>query len=143
MRQLAPHIEKSTIGTTSNRSDRIVACGIDPREHSALNGRSNGEVIPVVLCGGAGARLWPASRASRPKQFIPLVGNRSTFQSALLRVAESSVFGRPLVIANHDHRFLVAEQLAELSLTADIVLEPVRRDSAAAIATAAIHIASV
>jgi mannose-1-phosphate guanylyltransferase/mannose-6-phosphate isomerase len=137
-----PHLEKPTSDPTSNSAGRLIGCSeTKPRDHPTINGCSNGPVIPVVLCGGAGARLWPASRASRPKQFISLIGNCSTFQSALLRIAGSPVFGRPLVIANHDHRFLVAEQLAEISLKADIVLEPVRRDSAAAIATAAIHVA--
>jgi mannose-1-phosphate guanylyltransferase/mannose-6-phosphate isomerase len=136
-----PHSEKSTSDANTNRPHRIVASSqSDPHERPIVNGR-NGAVIPVVLCGGAGTRLWPASRASRPKQFMSLIGSRSTFQAALLRIAGAPLFARPLVIANHDHRFLVAEQLAEISLTADIVLEPVRRDSAAAIATAAIHVA--
>jgi mannose-1-phosphate guanylyltransferase/mannose-6-phosphate isomerase len=101
----------------------------------------NIEVIPVVLCGGAGARLWPASRASRPKQFISLVGDCSTFQGAVRRVAGSALFGRPLVVANQEHRFVVAEQLADISIAAEVMLEPERRDSAAAIAAATVHVA--
>ena len=137
-----PPLESSTAYASRDRSSGVLTGPeTDPRDRDAGSGRSNGRVIPVVLCGGSGTRLWPASRASRPKQFIPLVGTCSTFQSTMLRIASSPIFGQPLVIASHDHRFLVAEQLAELSLTADIVLEPMRRDSAAAIATAAIHIA--
>jgi mannose-1-phosphate guanylyltransferase/mannose-6-phosphate isomerase len=136
------HLEKSTSYADTNLSNRaLIRSKTDPRERPGASGGSNRLVVPAVLCGGSGARLWPVSRASRPKQFIPLVGNRSTFQSALLRIAGSPVFGRPLVIANHEHRFLVAEQLADISVAADIVLEPVRRDSAPAIATAAIHVA--
>jgi len=110
---------------------------------SGVNGTNGiaGAVTPVVLCGGAGTRLWPSSRASRPKQFIPLVGETSTFQAAVQRVAGAPGFSRPIVIANQDHRFIVAEQLAELSVEADIVLEPERRDSAAAVATAAVYAA--
>lgn len=112
-----------------------------PLEQSSTTACQNGEVVPVVLCGGAGARLWPASRASRPKQFISLVGDCSTFQAAARRVTGSALFGRPLILAGHEHRFVVAEQLADFSLAADIILEPERRDSAAAIAVAALHVA--
>src|SRR5437868_3588321 len=92
--------------------------------------------IPVLLCGGAGTRLWPISRESMPKQFVPLVGNRSTFQQTLERVADP-MFARPIVITNADFRFIVAEQLRELGIKADIVLEPARRDSGPAVAVAA------
>jgi mannose-1-phosphate guanylyltransferase/mannose-6-phosphate isomerase len=95
------------------------------------------KIVPVVLCGGAGSRLWPSSRESRPKQFIPLVGKRSSFQEAVLRVADPALFKSPVIIANQDHRFLVAEQLSEIGVTAEVVLEPGRRDSGPAIATAA------
>src|SRR4051794_37569980 len=94
-------------------------------------------VIPVLMCGGAGTRLWPVSRESMPKQFVPLVGDRSTFQQTLQRVADSCLFGRPIVITNTDFRFVVAEQLRELGIEADIVLEPARRDSGPAVAVAA------
>jgi mannose-1-phosphate guanylyltransferase/mannose-6-phosphate isomerase len=94
-------------------------------------------IVPVVLCGGAGTRLWPASRDSRPKQFIPLTGPRSPFQETLLGVADRSLFGRPVIVANREHRFLIAGQLAAIGVEADILLEPVRRDSGPAIAAAA------
>lgn len=95
-------------------------------------------MIPVILCGGAGTRLWPASRDSRPKQFIPLVGERSPFQETVLGVSDRAVFGKPIVVANREHRFLVAEQLATIGVEADILLEPARRDSGPAVAAAAV-----
>src|ERR1700741_1404616 len=91
-------------------------------------------IIPLIMCGGAGTRLWPASREGRPKQFMPLMGARSTFQETALRVSDPSLFGRPIVITNGNYRFLVAEQLAAIGVEADILLEPARRDSGPAIA---------
>src|ERR1700674_5793038 len=85
------------------------------------------------MCGGSGTRLWPASREGRPKQFLPLFGPHSTFQDTVKRVSDRSVFGRPIIITNSNYRFLVAEQLAEIGVEADILLEPVRRDSGPAI----------
>src|ERR671924_298722 len=88
------------------------------------------------MCGGAGTRVWPESRESLPKQFIPLIGPLSTFQMVAEIVADS-VFETPIVISNHDYRFLVAEQLQAIKREARIVLEPVRRDSGPAVAVAA------
>jgi mannose-1-phosphate guanylyltransferase / mannose-6-phosphate isomerase len=97
----------------------------------------DGRIIPLIMCGGAGTRLWPASREVRPKQFLPLFGARSTFQETLLRVSDAALFERPIVITNAAYRFMVLEQLAEIGLEADTLLEPVRRDSGPAIATGA------
>jgi mannose-1-phosphate guanylyltransferase/mannose-6-phosphate isomerase len=72
-----------------------------------------------------------------PKQFMKLIGERSTFQNSVLRVSDPKVFGRLIVIAANDARFMIAEQLQELGIGADIILEPVRRDSAPAVAVAA------
>ena len=94
-------------------------------------------IIPLIMCGGAGTRLWPASREGRPKQFMPLMGARSTFQETVLRVSDPSLFGRPIIITNANYRFLVAEQLAAIGREADILLEPARRDSGPAIAAGA------
>ena len=94
-------------------------------------------VIPLIMCGGAGTRLWPASREGRPKQFLSLFGKLSTFQETLKRVSDPAVFGRPIVITNAQYRFIVAEQLAEAKIEADILLEPARRDSGPAIAAGA------
>src|SRR5246127_825053 len=95
-------------------------------------------IIPVIMCGGAGARLWPVSRESMPKQFVRLVGQQTTFQQVLARVSNSELFARPIVITNGDFRFVVAEQLRECGIEADIVLEPVRRDSGPAVAVSAV-----
>ena len=89
------------------------------------------------MCGGAGTRLWPASREGRPKQFLPLFGRRSTFQDTMGRVSDPDLFGRPIIVTNHQYRFMVAEQLAEIGVEADILLEPARRDSGPAIAAGA------
>src|ERR1700710_1878601 len=94
-------------------------------------------IVPLIMCGGAGTRLWPASREVRPKQFLSLFGGRSTFQDTLLRVSDASLFGRPIVITNMAYRFMVLEQIAEIGLEADILLEPMRRDSGPAIAAGA------
>ncbi|MET4231388.1 mannose-1-phosphate guanylyltransferase/mannose-6-phosphate isomerase [Bradyrhizobium sp. I1.8.5] len=95
-------------------------------------------IIPLIMCGGAGTRLWPASREVRPKQFLPLFGTRSTFQDTLLRVSDASLFDRPIVITNASYRFMVLEQLAEIGIEADVILEPMRRDSGPAIAAGAV-----
>ena len=94
-------------------------------------------IIPLIMCGGAGTRLWPASREVRPKQFLPLFGARSTFQDTLLRVSDPALFERPIVITNAAYRFMVLEQLAEIGIEADVLLEPMRRDSGPAIAAGA------
>src|SRR5215470_15324634 len=94
-------------------------------------------IIPLIMCGGAGTRLWPASREVRPKQFLPLFGARSTFQDTLARVSEAGLFERPIVITNAVYRFMVLEQLAEIGIEADVLLEPLRRDSGPAIAAGA------
>jgi mannose-1-phosphate guanylyltransferase/mannose-6-phosphate isomerase len=89
------------------------------------------------MCGGAGTRLWPASREGRPKQFLSLFGSESTFQDTIRRVSDPTLFGKPIVITNNQYRFLVAEQLAAIGVEADILLEPLRRDSGPAIAAGA------
>jgi mannose-1-phosphate guanylyltransferase/mannose-6-phosphate isomerase len=94
-------------------------------------------IIPLIMCGGAGTRLWPASREVRPKQFLPLFGARSTFQDTILRVSDATLFERPIVITNTAYRFMVLEQLAEIGREADVLLEPMRRDSGPAIAAGA------
>src|SRR5450756_1902881 len=94
-------------------------------------------IVPLIMCGGAGTRLWPASREVRPKQFLPLFGVRSTFQDTILRVSDATLFERPIVITNTAYRFMVLERLAEIGLEADVLLEPMRRDSGPAIAAGA------
>ncbi len=99
-------------------------------------------IVPLIVCGGSGTRLWPASRASRPKQFLPLFGDLSTFQETVRRVSDPSLFGRPVIVTNQDHRFLVADQLLSIGIEADILLEPEARDSGPAIAAGTAYIAS-
>ena len=91
------------------------------------------------MCGGAGTRLWPASRGNRPKQFLPLFGPLSTFQETIRRVSDPDLFGRPIVVTNTQYRFFVADQLAAIAAEADILLEPERRDSGPAIAAGAAY----
>ncbi|WP_343217674.1 mannose-1-phosphate guanylyltransferase/mannose-6-phosphate isomerase [Jiella flava] len=95
-------------------------------------------ITPIIMAGGAGSRLWPVSRDSMPKQFIPLLDDgHSAFQATMLRVSGAD-FDRPIVITNNDFRFIAAEQLAVIGCDAEIVLEPQRRDSAAAVAVGAL-----
>ena len=93
-------------------------------------------LVPVVMCGGAGTRLWPVSRDSMPKQFISLFGKESTFQRTLRLLSDRAVFDRPIIVTNVEYRFTVADQLKAIGVEAQIVLEPARRDSAAAVAAA-------
>jgi mannose-1-phosphate guanylyltransferase len=101
----------------------------------------NQQVIPVILAGGKGTRLWPLSRGSAPKQFIQVVDEITLFQKALDRVNNSEFYGAPVIITNQDFRFTVAEQARELGVTLSaILLEPVARNTAAAIAAAAFYV---
>jgi len=94
-------------------------------------------IIPVILSGGSGTRLWPLSRKLHPKQFIELMGKTTLFQEAILRLPES--IENPLIICNEEHRFLAAEQLRKINKEPkNIILEPVGRNTAPAIALAAL-----
>ena len=94
-------------------------------------------IVPIILCGGSGTRLWPVSRDSFPKQFVPLLGELSTFQGTLKRVADPALFGKPVIVTNEKFRFLAEEQAAAIGIPVDIIMEPMPRDSAAAIAASA------
>jgi mannose-1-phosphate guanylyltransferase / mannose-6-phosphate isomerase len=95
-------------------------------------------LIPVILSGGSGTRLWPLSRELYPKQMLPLVGNGTMLQETLARVRGMEDVGQPIVVCNEQHRFLVAEQLLEAgSKPQSIILEPVGRNTAPAVAVAA------
>jgi len=99
------------------------------------------KIIPVILSGGSGTRLWPLSRALNPKQFLSFFGKNSLFQDTALRVSDRAIFADPLVICNNEHRFIAAENLAALGLKAQsIILEPVGRNTAPAIAAAAFDV---
>src|SRR5690349_18628105 len=92
-------------------------------------------IIPILLAGGAGTRLWPVSRDALPKQFLPLVGERSTYQETLTRVADA-MFAAPIVITGPDFHFFARRQAEEVGVEATVVMEPMRRDSGPAIAAA-------
>ncbi|MGO4154109.1 mannose-1-phosphate guanylyltransferase/mannose-6-phosphate isomerase [Cupriavidus sp. YAF13] len=97
-------------------------------------------IVPVVLCGGSGTRLWPLSREGYPKQFLKLLGNRSLLQDTLLRIREVQGIAAPVLITNHAHRFMVAEQAREIGTEeATFILEPHPRNTAPAAAAAALH----
>ncbi|NJO53931.1 MAG: mannose-1-phosphate guanylyltransferase/mannose-6-phosphate isomerase, partial [Bacteroidales bacterium] len=89
-------------------------------------------LIPLILAGGSGTRLWPVSRDGMPKQFLPLIGERSTYQQALARVSDPALFAPPIVITNEAFRFFALQQAEALGREPTVVLEPARRDSAAA-----------
>ena len=96
-------------------------------------------IIPVILSGGSGTRLWPLSRESFPKQFLTLLGDHSLFQETLLRLRSLADYASPILVCNIQHRFLIAEQLRELTITdATLLLEPIGRNTAPATACAAI-----
>ena len=88
------------------------------------------------MCGGSGTRLWPLSRETRPKQFFALTGGLSTFQQVLLRVRDPKIFTRPVIVTNSEFRFTVADQIQSCGCEADIMLEPMARDSGPAICAA-------
>ena len=103
------------------------------------NKAESGAIHPVILSGGSGTRLWPMSRAHYPKQLLALVGEHSLLQQAALRVPRAAGFADPLVIANEEHRFIIAEQLRGIEVTAQaLLLEPVGRNTAPAAAVAAL-----
>jgi len=96
-------------------------------------------ITPVILAGGQGTRLWPLSRAARPKQFLALTGKLSPFQETLKRVSDTDRYAAPVIVTNAEYRFVVGEQAEEIGVSlAGILLEPVARNTTAAIAAAAV-----
>jgi len=98
-------------------------------------------IYPVIMCGGSGTRLWPASREDRPKQFVPLIGDQSTFRATVERVAEIRGEHPVVVVAGVRHRAAIEHELQTLGVTSVLILEPAARDSCAAMAAAAAWIA--
>jgi len=97
-------------------------------------------IIPVILSGGSGTRLWPLSRKQCPKQYLPLVGDNTMLQETILRLSGLDNLVDPIIICNADHRFLVAEQCQQIDIkNPTILLEPVGRNTAPAIAAAALQ----
>jgi mannose-1-phosphate guanylyltransferase / mannose-6-phosphate isomerase len=99
---------------------------------------TSARIVPVLLAGGAGTRLWPVSRDALPKQFLPLVGETSTYQQTLQRVADPSLFAPPLVMTGSDFRFFARRQAQDIGIEPTVVIEPMRRDSGPALAAAAV-----
>ncbi len=100
-------------------------------------------IYPVILSGGSGTRLWPMSRRLLPKQFLPLVSERSMLQDTRAAPRRSGGRHAPIVVSNNEHRFLVAEQLREIDIAPDAqILEPVGRNTAPAVAVAALCVAA-
>ena len=93
-------------------------------------------VLPVIIAGGSGTRLWPLSRSGYPKQFLALGGNETLFQKACLRCAslagDQIANQPPVIVTNEEHRFLAAEQLREIKINGTLLLEPVGRNTAPA-----------
>ena len=99
------------------------------------------KVVPVILSGGSGTRLWPLSRQQYPKQFLNLTGNHSMFQETLLRLNGVKDLSDPIIICNTNHRFLVAEQLNQIDFkNSSVLLEPIGRNTAPAITAAAMQL---
>ncbi len=99
------------------------------------------QITPVILCGGSGTRLWPLSRKSFPKQFVPLIGDKSLLQLTFERVR--GLGADPLIVAAEDHRFMVTDVLQAASMSGHVMLKPVARKPAAAMAIAALTINDV
>ena len=97
-------------------------------------------IVPVILSGGSGTRLWPLSRKQYPKQYLPLVGDNTMLQGTILRLSGLDNLAEPIIICNEDHRFIVAEQCLQINITnPTILLEPIGRNTAPAIAAAALQ----
>jgi mannose-1-phosphate guanylyltransferase/mannose-6-phosphate isomerase len=101
--------------------------------------REHAVIIPVILAGGSGTRLWPLSRECHPKQLLPLVNDKTMLQNTLLRVQGLQGVAAPIVVCTEEHRFLVAEQIRAIGGAATIIIEPVGRDTAPAVAVAALE----
>ncbi len=98
-----------------------------------------GKIVPVVLCGGSGTRLWPLSRPSRPKPFLPLIGENTLFETTLDRVSDPALFAKPVIVAGAAHIGEIQSQLAGKT-SAEIIVEPAGRNTAPAIALAAVKL---
>src|SRR5258708_32456902 len=98
-------------------------------------------IYPVILSGGSGTRLWPMSRSLYPKQLLALFGDTSLLRQSVRPVAGQAGFAPPLIVANEEHRFIIAEQLREIGVEpAGLLLEPIGRNTAPAAAVAALRI---
>jgi len=99
------------------------------------------KIIPVILCGGSGTRLWPISRTNLPKQFSDFFGEQTLFQKTILRYNADTNFTSPLIICNEEHRFIVASQLQQINVEPlAIILEPTSKNTASAVAIASLYV---
>ena len=106
-------------------------------------GPDTSKIRPVILSGGSGTRLWPMSRESYPKQLLSLVSDNSLLQDTVARVTDAATFAPPVLVSNNEHRFIIAEQVRALEVTPDrIILEPAGRNTAPAVASAALMLAA-
>ena len=107
------------------------------------NSKKSKNILPVIIAGGAGSRLWPASRSAFPKQFLAFNHKNTLFQLSCLRckalASNNELKQSLLVVANEQHRFLVAEQLREIKISSTLLLEPVGRNTAPALTSAALY----
>jgi mannose-1-phosphate guanylyltransferase/mannose-6-phosphate isomerase len=104
-----------------------------------LRSKSFTQIHPVILSGGSGTRLWPLSRASLPKQFLPLISEKTLFQETILRNVDDAGFGAPVVVCNEEHRFVIADQLGQIGVQPrQVLLEPVPHNTGPALAVAAL-----
>jgi mannose-1-phosphate guanylyltransferase/mannose-6-phosphate isomerase len=100
---------------------------------------ANRLIVPVLLSGGTGSRLWPLSREAYPKQLLSLLGEKTLLQQTAMRTSNNAMFASPMVVANAEHRFAIGEQLREAGIEdAKIILEPIGRNTAPAVAVAAL-----
>lgn len=104
------------------------------------SGVGSAGIVPVVLCGGSGTRLWPRSRAAKPKPFLPLVGSDTLFSATLLRCADGEAFAPPVVVTGRQHLEHVEDQIPPEAGDAEVIVEPTARNTAAAIALAALRL---
>ncbi|PHQ78294.1 MAG: mannose-1-phosphate guanylyltransferase/mannose-6-phosphate isomerase [Coxiella sp. (in: Bacteria)] len=99
------------------------------------------KIIPVILCGGIGTRLWPVSKTSAPKQFVSILDEHTFFEATLLRLKDADFFTHPLIICSKNHQYLCEEQLDGLGISPlDIIVEPMGRNTMPAITIACLHI---
>lgn len=127
-----------------SRPDRGLRVPRSRERRAALAPRNwlDAQIVPVIMAGGSGTRLWPLSRPDRPKQFLPLLDERSLFQNTALRLAGRPQFTPPLVVCNAEHRFIAAEQLRAVGIEPrGFIVEPDGRNTAPAAALAALAIA--
>ena len=87
------------------------------------------KILPVILCGGSGTRLWPESRKKRPKQFISFFEDKSLFELTLERVKNKKIFKNPLIITSRDYSFFVSEALAKTNIKSQIIFEPMPKNT--------------